>query len=134
METRGEKDGKDTIVRMLSILRNITAVMKVVPFVYAGMYIACMLVYMFCSEELSAIVDMLLYVSPFNCLLLFGCSYILRFCNWYRLQTCLPLIPQTIVVIDEIYPFGEYGAGVNITVASVIFLLSLINTYFVFIK
>lgn len=134
METRGSISHSE-IMKAIKILRNITLAVKVVPFVYAGIYILCMLAYLFCSDETATIVDMLFYVSPITCMLLFFISYILEFCNWYRLQCVLPILPTCNVFVDEyIYTYGQEVAIVNILLAGLIFTLSLVNTYFVFLK
>lgn len=134
METK-ENVSHNDILKAIQILRNITLAVKVVPFVYAGIYILCMLAYLFCSDETATIVDMLFYVSPLTCMLFFFISYILKFCNWYRLQCVLPILPTCNVFVDEyIYTYGQEVAVVNILLAGLIFVLSLVNTYFVFTK
>lgn len=133
MENREEKDGR--ILMMIRILRNITIAMKVIPFVYVSLYIVGMLVYMFCSEQASEIVDLLFYVSPLTCLFFFGCSYILRFCNWYRSQTLLPVITQISVIVDNyVIDLGEYSIASSATLVCLLFTATLLNTYFVFIR
>lgn len=133
MENQEEKDG--SVIRMLCILRNITLAMKVVPFAYVSLYIIGMLVYLFGSEQASEVVDLLFYVSPLTCLFFFGCSYILRFCNWYRSQTLFPLVTQVSVIVDNyIYEFGEYSIVSSATLVCLLFTATLVNTYFVFLR
>lgn len=130
-----EKVSREQILNTILILRNVTLFVKVVPFVYAFLYILCMVVYMFCSDETATIVDMLFYVSPLTCLLFFGLSYTLKFCNWYRLQCCLPMFPLPFTLIDEfVYMFEETAVAVNLSIIVTIFTISLINTYFVFLR
>lgn len=118
-----------------SRLRDVTRIMKVAPFVYAVILIVIAFLYVLCNEETLYIIDKTFYVSPLVVMLFFMLSYKLKFCNWYRLQCSLPLIPQSVVYIDSyVYEFSENVTYLSLAFFGLIFLVSLINTYFVFIK
>lgn len=133
METREKKDGS-YIKTAFVILRDVTFTLKVVPFVYSGIYLICMLVYL-CDvqEDVLALYDMAFYISTIVIATIFHLSYTLRFCNWYRLQCLLPLFPQVLGLVDKyVYVFGEYSAMAVVGMTVAIFVMSLINVYFVF--
>lgn len=135
MENQEEKVSKEQILSAIKILRDVTIFMKVTPFVYAGLFLICMVCYMLFDDEIATLLDMLFYVSPITCFLFIRISFILKFCNWYRLQSTLPILPIFVVFVDNfVYEFGDTSAYINYAVTAIIFILSLINTYFVFIK
>lgn len=136
MEIQEEKAFEPNIIySTINILRKVTKFVKIVPFAYALIFIICMFGYMALSDEASSILDMIFYVSPIVCLTFIWLSYYLKLCNWYRLQVCLPMFPIVPIFIDSyLYEFGAYTAYINLSLTIIIFLLSLINTYFVFVR
>lgn len=136
MEIKDDKHSEYTkVLNSIHILRKTTRFVKVVPFVYALLFLLCMCFYFDCSENILDIIDECFYVSPIVCLTFVRLSYLLKFCNWYRLQCCLPMLPLPIVIIDEnFYEFGEASMWVNFFLTFAIFFLSLVNAYFVFIR
>lgn len=133
MENR--ENNYETFIRIANILRKTTKFVKIVPFVYALLFLLCMIPYWQCDEDILNIIDECFYVSPIVCLTFIRLSYYLKLCNWYRLQCCLPMFPLPVIIIDEnIYEFGDEFGWINFAVTILIFLLSLINAYFVFIR
>ena len=127
-------ESKD-IIAIVRILRRVTTIVKVYPFAYSILYISCMLVYMFCSDEMATLCDQLFYTSPFMIVCAIGLSYSLKLCKWHRLECILPLLPTCMVLVDEfIYSFPKSASYLNAILIGVICLASLINAYFVFIK
>lgn len=125
----------EKILFAIKTLRDVTAFVKVVPFVYAALFLLCMLVYMFSDNDIMSLLDILFYVSPVTCLTFFRLSFILKFCNWYRLQCCLPMLTTPFTLFDMyICEFVHIGAYINYFTTTLIFTLSLLNTYHVFIK
>lgn len=127
-------EGKD-IIAIVRILRRVTTIVKVYPFAYSILYISCMFVYMFCSDEMATLCDQLFYTSPFMIVCAIGLSYSLKLCKWHRLECVLPLLPTCMVFVDEfIYQIPKSASYLNAILMSTICILSLINAYFVFIK
>ena len=127
-------EGKD-IIAIVRILRKGTAIVKVNPFAYSILYVSCMLVYMFCSDEMATLCDQLFYTSPFMIVCAIGLSYSLKLCKWHRLECILPLLPTCMELVDEfIYSFTKLVSYLNAILIGIICLTSLINAYFVFIK
>lgn len=127
-------DNKD-IIAIVKILRRVTILVKLYPFIYSILHIVCMMVYMFASDEASIICDQLFYTSPLAILCSIGLSYSLKLCKWHRLECVLPLLPTFVVLIDEfVYELPKSMSYINTTIVILIFLASLINAYFVFVK
>lgn len=120
---------------MIGILRSVTRIVKVSPFLYAAFIIMCAPLYFFCEDSITSIIDNLFYVSPIVMLLFIIMSYQLKFCKWYRLQCVLPFVPQCLGFVDAyVYELNEKAAYAVFITYIAIFLLSLLNTYFVFIR
>ena len=129
MEERGN------IQAVVSILRKTTRIVKIAPFALVTTYMFIMIGYIVFSDNVAAILDILFYVSPLVVVLLWMLSRSLKMCNWHRLECVLPLVPQVPIFFDDyINQFDYAGAAVNICVIGLLFLLSLVNAYFVFIK
>ena len=127
-------DNKD-ILALVRILRKVTTIVKIYPFVYAVLYALCMIGYLVCDDAVSVMLDQLFYTSPIvvSCNILL--SYSLKLCKWHRLQCLLPMIPLITLLVDmTIYPISKIASTINALTIMLLFILSLINAYFVFIK
>jgi hypothetical protein len=127
-------NNKDVIV-IVAILRKVTKVVKIYPFVYAMLYALCMVGYMIGSEELSCALDQLFYTSPISIIFALILSRSLKLCKWHKLECILPMIPLIHLAIDSyVIPLSNVSAIINVGTIITICILSLINAYFVFIK
>lgn len=127
-------DNKD-ILALVRILRKVTTIVKIYPFVYAVLYALCMIGYLVCDDIVSVMLDQLFYTSPIvvSCNILL--SYSLKLCKWHRLQCLLPMFPLIPLFIDYlIFPVSKLAFTINALTIMLLFILSLINAYFVFIK
>ena len=132
---KGENERRDFDMGIVTILRKVTVTVKVFPFLYALIYIPAMFAYMVLSEDACIMLDTLFYMSVLMVVFLVRLSYCVKLCIWHRIQCCLPLLPQPIIFIDNyVYCFGETAIVINVWLAIIIFDLSLINAYKVFIK
>ena len=130
-----KSERRDFDMGIVTILRKVTVTVKVFPFLYALIYILAMFAYMVCSEDACTMIDAMFYMSALMVVFLVRLSYCVKLCIWHRLQCCLPLLPQPIIFIDNyVYCFGKTAIMINVWLAIIIFTLSLINAYKVFIK
>ena len=123
------------ILAIVRILRKVTKIVKIYPFVYAVLYALCMIGYLICNDIVSVILDQLFYTSPIvvSCNILL--SYSLKLCKWHRLQCLLPMFPLIPLFVDYlIFPVSKLAFTINALTIILLFTLSLINAYFVFIK
>lgn len=120
---------------MVEILRKVTVTVKVFPFFYAAGLILFWLIAPALTDTMLNMVDSTIYLSAIMVLLLIRLSYCVKLCIWHRLQCALPLLPQIVAQVDRyIFKFGFYLATAEVVVMCIIFTLSLINAYKVFIK
>lgn len=123
------------ILAIVRILRKVTKIVKIYPFVYAVLYALCMIGYLVCDDFVSIMLDQLFYTSPIvvSCNVLL--SYSLKLCKWHRLQCLLPMFPLIPLFVDYlIFPVSKLAFTINALTIILLFTLSLINAYFVFIK
>ena len=126
---------RHNIETVISILRESTRIAKIAPFAFVFVYMLIMVGYMLFSDNVAVVLDTLSYVSPMTVVLLWLLSRAFKLCNWHRFECVLPLVPQIPIFFDDyISQFDYAGAFVNISVIGLLFLLSLVNAYFVFIK
>lgn len=120
---------------MVEILRRVTVTVKVFPFFYAAGLILFWIIAPALTDTMLNMVDCTIYLSAIMVLFLIRLSYCVKLCIWHRLQCALPLLPQIVAQVDRyIFKFGFYFATAEVVVMCIIFTLSLINAYFVFIK
>lgn len=120
---------------LFRIVQRITVTVKTFPFFYALLLMIFWLIAPILTYEVLATIDSLIFVSALMALFLIRLSYCVKLCIWHRLQCALPLLPQILAQVDEhICQFGLYTSVINYSTIALIFTLSLINAYFVFIK
>jgi hypothetical protein len=123
------------ILAIVRILRKVTKIVKIYPFVYTVLYALCMIGYFVCDDIVSVMLDQLFYTSPIvvSCNILL--SYSLKLCKWHRLQCLLPMFPLIPLFVDYlVFPVSKLAFTINALTIILLFALSLINAYFVFIK
>lgn len=119
----------------IQILKKATATVKVDPFAFALLYLVALVVYLLFSDTIATMTDLLFYVSPVAVFFNLRMSKIFKMCKWHRLECLLPLLPIVIVFVNGFgFIIPDIAVYVNWSVNLIIFLLSLINAYFVFIK
>lgn len=129
----GEKENK--ILGAIQILRRVTRTVKVAPFILAVLYMMSMVGYLLFSDTVSVILDYLFYISPSTIVILLILSKSTKMCVWHRLECILPIVAMIPALIDDfIMQFTNSATIVNISTIAIIFALSLVNAYFVFIK
>ena len=123
------------ILAIVRILRKVTKIVKIYPFVYAVLYALCMIGYLVCDDFVSIMLDQLFYTSPIVVSCNIMLSYSLKLCKWHRLQCLLPMTHLITLLVDvTIYPISKIASTINALTIILLFALSLINAYFVFIK
>lgn len=123
------------ILGAIQILRRVTKTVKIAPFVLAVLYMLSMIGYMVFSDTIATILDYLFYISPSTIVILLILSKSTKMCVWHRLECILPMVSMLPALFDNlIIELTNVAAYINASTIALIFLLSLINAYFVFIK
>ena len=133
MASKEQELGK--IKRLIDKLRYITLAIQIMPFVYSGLYIIAMILYLVAPDGVCYALDALLYVSPVIVACFLVCSVILELCRWHKTACSLPLIPQAIVFVDHyVVELTEVEAYICIAAPAVLSMLLIVAAYNVFIK
>lgn len=123
------------ILGVVQILRKVTRTVKIAPFVLAVLYMMSMVGYLLFSDTVSIILDYLFYISPSTIVILLILSKATKMCVWHRLECVLPLVSMLPALFDAlILELTNVAAYINVSTMAIIFLASLINAYFVFVK
>ena len=123
------------ILGAIQILRRVTRTVKIAPFALAVLYMFSMIGYMLFSDYVSTILDYLFYISPSTIVILLLLSKSTKMCVWHRLECILPLVSMLPALFDEmIMNLTNVAAYINASTIALVFLASLLNAYFVFIK
>lgn len=116
------------------MLRKATKIVKLYPFIYAALYLMCMAAYYVIGGALISVLDILFTITPIAIIPFIGLSRTFKLCKWHRLQCVIltfPVIPETYQILTE----PSFLASVlSVSIGVIIFLLSILNAYFMFIK
>lgn len=130
-----EKRGNENLRIVLDVVRKVTKAIKLFPFLYIVLFLIVTPYVAYGNFDVALNLSSLMYVSLLVVIFLIYLSYCVKLCKWHRIQCCLPLLPQITIFIDEnIYEFGSEIALIDFITIAIIFILSLVNAYFVFIK
>lgn len=120
---------------LIKKLRYITAAVQIIPFIYSAIYVVCMVLYLFCSEDVVKLCDAMFYVSPVTVGVLLVLSKLLRMCIWHRAACMIPILPQTVSLVDYyIVRFPGSAAMAVIITAIVSVSILLFSAYKTFMK
>ena len=123
------------ILGAIQILRKVTTTVKVAPFILAVLYMLSMIGYMLFSDTVAIVLDYLFYISPSTIVILLILSKSTKMCVWHRLECVLPMVSMLPALFDDmIMNLTNVAAYINASTIALIFLTSLLNAYFVFIK
>ena len=113
-------EGQEKVKELVDKLRRITFIVQVAPFVYCGLYLIAIGLYLFAPDSVLKITDTFLYVSPITVLLCFSLSVSLRMCKWHKSACLLPLIPQIGLFIDRyVIEFGRMTVMIQLAMLGV---------------
>ena len=94
---------------LVAILRRITLAVQVFPFFYTVLFVILFLAYYCFPGPILDIVDYVFFVSPVVALAHLIYSRMLKLCKWHRMACALPLLPQSVDVVDNyVYHFGAF--------------------------
>lgn len=107
---------------------------QVFPFIYTALFLILFTAYTFMDGPLLDIIDHLAFVSPVVVAAHLVYSKMLMMCKWHRIACAIPLLPQSVDLLDA-YVF-HFERGTWIVVAAAIIsstTLFLIAIYKVFL-
>lgn len=130
-----QRANHESLKYILAIIRRTTKIIKVFPFLYIVLFLVVMPIECYAEYSVDISLSYLFFESPLMIAFLILLSYTVKLCKWHRLQCALPLLPQIADFVDtHLYEYGEALATFNFAILILLFILSLVNAYFVFIK
>lgn len=131
-----EKDVKqDKVLKAIRILRDVTVIVKIFPFLSSLLYIIFFLAQLLFQNDVVYEMESLFYISALVIVLLIVLSYRLRLCKWHRIQCLLLFMPQVFSYIDMyVYEYGVHSAIIADIALTFILAVSVLNAYKMFVK
>lgn len=129
-----EKDVRqDKVLKAIRILRDVTVIVKIFPFLSSLLYIIFFLAQLLFQNDVVYEMESLFYISAFVVVLLIVLSYRLRLCKWHRIQCLLLLMPHVFSYIDMyVYEYGVHSAIIADIALTFILAVSILNAYKMF--
>lgn len=129
-----EKDVRnDKLLKAIRILRDVTVIVKIFPFLSSFLYIIFFLAQLLFQNDVVYEIESLFYISAFVIALLIVLSYRLRLCKWHRIQCLLLFMPQVFSYIDMyVYEYGVHSAIIADIALTFILAVSILNAYKMF--
>ena len=129
-----EKDVRqDKVLKAIRILRDVTVIVKIFPFLSSLLYIIFFLAQLLFQNDVVYEMESLFYISAFVIVLLIVLSYRLRLCKWHRIQCLLLFMPQVFYYIDMyVYEYGVHSAIIADIALTFILAVSILNAYKMF--
>ena len=126
-----EKDVRqDKVLKAIRILRDVTVIVKIFPFLSSLLYIIFFLAKLLFQNDVVYEMESLFYISAFVVVLLIVLSYRLRLCKWHRIQCLLLLMPQVFSYIDMyVYEYGVHSAIIADIALTFILAVSVLNAH-----
>ena len=121
-----EKDVRqDKVLKAIRILRDVTVIVKIFPFLSSLLYIIFFLAQLLFQNDVVYEMESLFYISAFVVVLLL--------CKWHRIQCMLLLMPQVFSYIDMyVYEYGVHSAIIADIALTFILAVSILNAYKMF--
>lgn len=94
------QDRRGAVSRLVDILRKVTRVVQVAPFVYLALYSLYMIAGAFAPDDVVGIADGVMFNSPSITILFLVLSRLLRLCKWHKAACLIPSASQVEGVVD----------------------------------
>lgn len=93
-------DPRSAVKRIVDVMRRITRLVQIIPFVYLALYALMLLTEHFTPEAILDIEDALLLTSPGITAVFLLLSGVLKLCIWHKTACLLPMSTQVANGID----------------------------------
>lgn len=92
---------RDAVSRVIEILRKVTRIVQIAPFVYLAFYSAYLIIGCFSSDALVSLADGVLFSSPLATTGMLFLSRLLKLCRWHKAACLIPSASQIEGIIDS---------------------------------
>lgn len=123
------QDQRNAVSRLVAILKHVTRIVQLVPFVYLCFYALYLLLSCFAGEGLLTFLDNILTVQPLTILSFLIASKIFNLCIWHKIACLLPSSTQIESYIDNfIITFTqEEVLIINMSIFSIIVIFLILS-------
>lgn len=94
------RDQRGAVSRLVDILRKVTRLVQIAPFVYLALYSLYMICGAFVPDEVVGIADGVMSNSPSVIILFLVLSRLLRLCKWHKAACLIPSASQVEGAVD----------------------------------
>ena len=92
---------RDAVSRVIEILRKVTRIVQIAPFVYLAFYSAYLIIGCFSPDTLVSLADGVLFSSPLATTGMLFLSRLLKLCRWHKAACLIPSASQIEGIIDS---------------------------------
>ena len=92
---------RDAVSRVIEILRKVTRIVQIAPFVYLAFYSAYLIIGCFSSDALVSLADGVIFSSPFTTTGMLFLSRLLKLCRWHKAACLIPSASHIEGIIDS---------------------------------
>ena len=94
---------RDAASRIIGILRRVTRVAQLAPFVYLTFYSVYLIIGCFSSDALVSLADGVMFSSPLVTTGMLFLSRLLKLCRWHKAACLIPSVSQVEGIIDSYF-------------------------------
>lgn len=124
------RDQRGAVSAVVGILRRLTRIVQIAPFVYLLLYAAYLFLSLVVPDSMLDILDTFIYVSPATSGGLLVLSRLLKLCRWHKTAVLIPLTTQVEGFVDG-YLFTLTGCEIAL-INALTGLLALAYTFLTF--
>lgn len=115
---------------LVKLLRKITRIVQIIPFVYVFFYGLYMVGSAFLPESILCLADSLMYSSPIATGGLLVASRLLKLCRWHKAACIIPSSSQIEGFVDSfMYTFSQHELFIINTALGMVAFLFIIRAY-----
>lgn len=102
------RDRRSAVEAVIGVLRRLTRIVQVAPFVYLAIYAPYLLFSWLLPDSVLGFLDSIIFVSPVASGGMLVLSRILKLCKWHKAAVLIPLSSQTESFVDGfVFTFTE---------------------------
>lgn len=118
---------RDAVSRVFEIIRRVTRLVQLAPFVYLALYSAYLILGCFVPDDVVCLADGVMFSSPLATIAMLVLSRVLKLCRWHKAVCIIPSASQIEGVVDSyLFTFTQIEVvfiNILIGIASLAFLI-----------
>ena len=118
---------RDAVSRVIGIMRRVTRLVQLAPFVYLAFYSVYLILGCFVPDDIVCLADGVMFSSPLATTAMLVLSRVLKLCRWHKAACIIPSASQIEGVVDSyLFTFTQREVvfiNILIGIASLAFLI-----------